>query len=312
MSFQPDPTVPLAEDPATSGLPDPTGPLTASGNLRRRAAVSRLLEVTATASAALAVAIFCIVVYAIASRGLGAISWGFLTSDLNPVNPALGGIAPAIVGTAVMIAIATAIAMPLGVLIAIYLIEFAGRRSGRVIRMALDLTNGLPTVVVAIMVYGLLVVNHGDSAIAASIALAIIMLPLIARSSHQVLLLVPGTLREAADALGVSRWRGVIGVVLPSSLGGIVTATILAAARAAGETVPLLLLTSLVTAQNVQLDPAHALYGMPFVIYQDLESGVPSGITQAWGTAFVLMAFILAANIGSRMFLARNRSRLGL
>ena len=119
----------------------------------------------------------------------------------------MGGIAPAIVGTAVIVAIATAIAMPLGVLIALYLIEFAGRRSGRVVRMALDLMNGLPTVVVAIMVYGLLVVGHGDSAIAASIALAIIMLPLIARSSHQVLLLVPGTLREAADALGVARWR---------------------------------------------------------------------------------------------------------
>jgi phosphate transport system permease protein len=312
MSGPTDPSAPLSDERAISAMPDPTAPLTASGNLRRRAAVSRLLEVSATAAALLAVGVFCLVVLAIASRGASAISFSFLTTDPNPVNPAMGGIAPAIVGTAVIVAIATAIAMPLGVLIALYLIEFAGRRSGRVVRMALDLMNGLPTVVVAIMVYGLLVVGHGDSAIAASIALAIIMLPLIARSSHQVLLLVPGTLREAADALGVARWRGVIGVVLPSALGGIVTATILAAARAAGETVPLLLLSSLVTSNNVQGNPAHALSAMPLTILNSFELGVPAGISQAWGTALVLMATILAANIGARVFLARNRSRLGL
>ena len=104
----------------------------------------------------------------------------------------------------------------------------------------------------------------------------------------------------------------VVGVVLPSALGGIVTATILAAARAAGETVPLILLTSLVIGGNVQVNPAHALNGMPLTIFNDLESGVPAGIAQAWGTALVLMAIILAANIGARVFLARNRRRLGL
>ena len=310
MSGPTDPSAPLSDERAISAMPDPTAPLTASGNLRRRAAVSRLLEIVATGSAVLAVGVFCIVVYAIASRGASVLSFSFLTTD--PSAPGVGGIAPAIVGTGVIVAIATAIAMPLGVLVAVYLIEFAGRRSGRVVRTALDLMNGLPTVVVALMVYGLLVVDHGDSAIAASIALAIIMLPLIARSSHQVLLLVPGTLREAADALGVSRWRAVLGVVLPSALGGIVTATILAAARAAGETVPLLFLTSLVVGNTVHVNPLHAMYGMPYVVFQDLESGVPSGIAQAWGTAFVLMAFILAANVGARVFLARNRSRLGL
>jgi phosphate transport system permease protein len=307
-----DQTAPDTDDRPLGALYDPTAPLTASGNLRRRAAISRVFETGAIGSALLAVGVFCVIVEAVVARGGSVLSFGFLTKDLNQVDPAMGGIAPAIVGTAVIVAVATAIAMPLGILVAIFLAEFAGRRSARAVRMALDLMNGLPTVVVAIMVFGLLVDHHGDSAFAASLALAIIMLPLIARSSHQVLMLVPSTLREAADALGVSRWRGVVGVVLPSALGGIVTATILAAARAAGETVPLILLTSLVIGGNVQVNPAHALNGMPLTIFNDLESGVPAGIAQAWGTALVLMAIILAANIGARVFLARNRRRLGL
>lgn len=310
MSAPLEPAAPPADDRPPSALLDPSAPLTATGNLRRRAALSRLLEIAAIAAAGLAVAVFCIVVFTVASRGASALSLSFLTSD--PTGPGTGGIAPAIVGSAVIVGIATVMAMPFGVLVALYLLEFAGRRSGGAIRTALDLLNGLPTVVVAIVVYGLLVVGHKESAMAASVALAIIMLPLIARSSYQVLLLVPGSLREAADALGVARWRAVVGVVLPSALGGIVTATILAAARAAGETVPLIFLTSLVIGNGVQVNPLHATSAMPLTIFNGLESGVPSGISQAWGTALVLMTLILAANIGARVFLARNRSRLGL
>lgn len=313
MSGPPEPTGLATGDPRSSGVPDPTSPLTASGNLRRRAAVSRVLEVGATGAALLAVGVFCAVVYAVAVRGGGALSFSFVTRDPNPINAAAGGIAPAIVGTAVIVALATVVAMPLAVLIAIFLTEFADRRSGRIVRMALDLMNGLPTVVVALTIYGLIVLGtQQESGYAASLALAIIMLPLIARSSHQVLLLVPGTLRDAADALGVSRWRAVIGVVLPSALGGIVTATILAAARAAGESAPLIILDSLVTSNSVQVNPTHALAAMPLTIFNDLETGVPSGASQAWGTALVLMAIILAANVGARVFLARNRTRLGL
>jgi phosphate transport system permease protein len=225
----------------------------------------------------------------------------------------MGGIAPAIVGSAIIVAIATAIAMPLGVLVALFLIEYAGARSGRVVRMALDLMNGLPTVVVAFTVYGLIVLTtHQESGYAASLSLAIIMLPLIARSSHQVLLLVPNNLREAADALGVARWRTVVGIILPSALGGIVTATILAAARAAGESAPLIILDSLVIGETVHINPLHGLATMPLTIFDYLEQGGPGAVGQAWGTALTLMALILAANIGARMFLARNRAKLGL
>jgi phosphate transport system permease protein len=312
MSAASEPSAPPPGPPA-SARPDPASPLIASGNLRRRAAVSRLLEVGATASALLAVAVLALVIYAVASRGLGAISFRFLTSDPNLVNLGTGGIAPAIVGSIIIVALATAIAMPVGVLVALFLIEYAGRRSGRVVGMALDLMNGLPTVVVGLMLYNLVVLGtHEESGYAGSLALAIIMLPLIARSSHQVILLVPGSLREAADALGVGRWRAIVGVILPSALGGIVTGTILAAARAAGESAPLIILDSLVLGNTVHVNPLHALPAMPLTIFNDLEAGVPAGIGQAWGTALVLMAMILAANVGARVFLARNRSKLGL
>jgi phosphate transport system permease protein len=297
-----------------TGAPDPGSPLTPSGNLRRRMIINKVFEVSAIAAAIVAVAAFVIVVFAVAARGASAVSWHFLTSDPNPINLSQGGIAPMIIGTIIIVLIATAIAMPLGVLIAIFLIEYAGPRSGRAVRTALDLMNGLPTVVVAFMVYGLLVIpSHTESGFACSVALAIIMLPLIARSSHQVLLLVPQNLREGADALGVARWRGVVSVILPSALGGIVTATILAAARAAGESAPLIILNSLIiNPDSVHLNPFQGMPSMPFTIFTYFDLGVPGSLDQAWGTALVLMAMILIANIGARMFLARNRRKMGM
>jgi phosphate transport system permease protein len=313
MSSSLDPAAPPADQGPSSAAPDFTAPLTPTGNLRRRAAVSRALQASATAAALVAVAVFSLVVYEVAKQGAGEVSFSFLTTDPNLVNPGTGGIAPAIVGSIIIVAIATFIAMPLGVLVAIFLVEYAGRRSGRVVSMALDLMNGLPTVVVALMIYGLIVLGtHTESGYAASLALAIIMLPLIARSSHQVILLVPSSMREAADALGVSRWRAIIGVILPSALGGIVTATILAAARAAGESAPLVILDSLIIGNTVHVNPLHGLETMPLTVFNDLALGSPAAIQQAWGTALVLMALILAANVGARVFLARNRSRLGL
>ena len=300
------------DDPGRDRPFDPESPLVATGNLARRARVSRGLEVVATGAAVLAVGVFVLVIVAVAQRGGGVLSFHFLTSNPNEVSPALGGIANAIVGTVIIVALATAIAMPLGVLVALYLMEYAGPRAGRLVRTALDLMNGLPTVVVALMVYGLIVLGtHQESAYAASLALAIIMLPLIARSSHSVLSLVPRSLHEAADALGVSRWRRIVGVILPSALGGIVTGTILAAARAAGESAPLIILDSIVIGQTVHVNPLQAIQGMPYTIFNDLDQG-GAYVAQAWGTALVLMIMILAANVFARVFLARNRSKLGL
>jgi len=207
---------------------DPTAPLTPTGNLRRRLIVSRIAVSGATGAALAAVGVLGIVVYAVFKRGASQLSLDFLTKNPPQFPGPGGGIAPAIVGTAVIVGIATAIAMPLGVLIALYLTEFArGTKFASLMRTVLDLMNGLPSIVIAVFVFGLLVVGHGQSGFAAAVALAIIELPLIARSSQEVLLLVPGHLREGADALGVQRWRSVLGVILPSAMGGIVTGTLL-------------------------------------------------------------------------------------
>jgi phosphate transport system permease protein len=283
---------------------DPTSPLTPTGNLRRRQLVSRIAEYGATAAAAMAVAVLVIVVWAVVVHGAAALNLDFfLKGEPN-------GIGPALVGTAEIVLIATVIAMPISVLVALYLTEFARGPASGAIRLALDLMNGLPSIILGLFVFGLLVYGHEQSGFAASIALAIIMLPLIARGSQEVLLLVPENLREAADALGVSRWRTVLGVVLPSALGGIVTATVLAVARAAGETAPLILTTSVFDGSKVSLNPFQALPNIPVTIYKLSEEANPEGFTRAWGAGLALLSLIMFASLGARVLLARSRRKM--
>jgi phosphate transport system permease protein len=288
----------------SGGMPDPSAPLTPSGNLRRRQLVSRLAESGATLAAVVAVAVLVIVTYTVLVRGASALSLEFL------VKGAPTGIGPAIVGTALIVALATVIAMPLGILVALYLTEFAGNRLAGSIRLTMDLMNGLPSIIVGLFIFGLLVYRQHQSVYAASIALAIIMLPLIARGSQENLLLVPGSLREAADSLGVSRWRTVLTVILPSAMGGIVTSTVLAVARAAGETAPLLLLCSLGNPAKYSFNITEAAPNIPMTIYQLSEEANPEGFARAWGAGFVLLAFIVVASLGARVLLARSRRKM--
>jgi phosphate transport system permease protein len=293
-----------------SDLPDPSRPLSASGHLRRRQLLSKLIEAGHASSALLAVAILAVVVYSVASRGAGALSIDFFIKGppALPDTPG-GGIAPEIIGTALLMAMATAIAMPVGILIALYLTEFARPRMGHAIRLALDLMNGLPTVVVGLFVFGLLVVGNYQSGFAGALALAIIMLPLIARATQEVLLRVPNDLREAADALGVSRWRTVRGVILPTARGGILTATVLAVARASGETAPLIFTCS-IFGNTVSLRVfGQALPNIPVYIFNASEAADPYGFARAWGAGLVLLLFILLASLAVRT-LSRSGSRL--
>jgi phosphate transport system permease protein len=278
--------------------------------LRRRKVVNRVMELLMVAAALLAVAALVLVVLAVVSRGYKAISWDFFTQP--PATGFLdsgGGIANAIVGTFVIVACATVFALPLGILTAIYTHEFAPARIRRVVSFALDLLNGMPSIVIGIFVYGLIVLAHGQSAVAGGVALAILMLPLVARATQEVLALVPSSLREASFALGVSRWRTVVGVILPLSLGGILTGTTLAIARAAGETAPLLFTCALTTSQ-VSWDPREALQSIPLTIFQDLENPDPALHEQAWAAALVLMAFVLVVSVLSKVALARSRRKL--
>lgn len=292
---------------------DPTAPLTASGNLRRRMAVSGLVGLTARASALFAIAMLVIVLFGVVARGISAVSLDFVIT--NPVGLASGGIANALIGTMLIVAVAAVMAIPIGVLTGLYLSEFGGSRSrpGRALKLALDVMQSLPTIVVGLFVYGLIVVpTHAESGFAGAVALAIVMLPLIARSSQEVLLLVPGSLREAADALGVSRWRTVRGIILPAAIGGIVTGVILATARAAGETAPLLICDGLFNPNQTQLMIfGHGVPNIPLLIFSSSEVALPEGFTRAWGAALVLLAAILIANIGARVILARTRTRMG-
>lgn len=296
----------------TSELPDPSRPLTASPNLRRRQFVSRLMEAGHAASALLAVAVLTVVVYSVASRGASALSIDFFTKGppALPDTPG-GGIAPEIVGTALLMTIATLIAMPVGILIALYLTEFAGPRLGSAIRLALDLMNGLPTIVIGLFVFGLLVVGHYQSGFAGALALALIMLPLIARATQEVLLRVPSDLREAADALGVSHWRTVRGIVLPTARGGILTATVLALARASGETAPLIFTCSIFSNTVSMRIFGQALPNIPVYIFNASEAADPYGFARAWGAGLVLLLFILVTSLGARTLLSDRRSASG-
>jgi len=284
--------------------------LTPTPQLRRRKVVNLLVEVLMLVAALAAIAVLALVVASVVSRGHGA-----LTKDFFTKGPAVGfletggGIANSIVGTIVIVGCASVFSVPLGILIAIYTSEFAPREVRRFVGFVLDVLNGLPSIVIGIFIFGLLVLGHTQSALAAGVALAIIMLPLIARSAQEVLALVPASLREASFALGVSRWRTVLGVILPTSLGGILTGATLAVARAAGETAPLLFTCALTTTQT-SWDPRQALQSIPLTIFEDLEQPDPALHTQAWGAALVLMGFVLVVSILSKVALARSRRKL--
>jgi len=294
-------------------LPDPASPLTPSGNLRRRIRISRIVDFSASGSALFAIALLASVTFTVISKGGAAISWKFITT--NPQGLAGGGIANALIGTCVLVAFAALIAVPIGILTALYLTEFAGpdSHSARALKLVLDLLQGLPTIIVGVFIYGLIVATeHKETGFAGAVALSIVMLPLIARSSQEVLLLVPGTLREAANALGVERWRAVLGVILPAAIGGIATGAILSIARAAGETAPLLFVNSIYNPIQTQLNPfGHGIPSIPIYIFTTYDLPSTSALTSAWGAALVLLTAILLANIGARVLLARSRAKMG-
>lgn len=260
-------------------------------------------------AALIAVGVLAILVWSVVKAGIGAINLDFFTRGPATFGQSGGGIAPALVGSLLLVAIATAFALPVGVLVAVYVTEFAPERIGRPIRVVLDVLNGFPSIVIGVFAFTLLVAGHQQSGLAGAFALAIIMLPLVARATMEVLALVPNHLREASLALGASRWRTVVSVVLPAAIGGILTGTTLAIARAAGETAPLLF-TSSIVANYVQTDPRNALASIPVTIFEYSESPDPTLHQQAWAAAFVLIAFVLAMSLVARTLYDRNRRKL--
>jgi phosphate transport system permease protein len=291
--------------------------LKATGRGRRRLVTNRIAEAAALASALAAIAVLGIVVWSVFSRGVQALNWDFFTKGPALFGQSGGGVAPALVGSLLLVAIATALALPVGVLCAIYVSEFAPPRIGEQVRLWLDVLNGFPSIVIGIFVFALMVKvslpivgwGHHQSAFAGGFALSIIMLPLVARATMEVLELVPNHLREASYALGVSKWQTVIRVVLPTSFGGILTGTTLAIARAAGETAPLLF-TCALAGQTIDWNPTHSVNSIPLTIFQYSEAPDTSLHEQAWALAFVLIAFVLVTSLTARFLLERSRRKL--
>jgi phosphate transport system permease protein len=288
-----------------------TSPFEATPRARRRKLVGRLMEAVCTLAALLAVVVLALVIYAVLRRGLPVLSWSFLTEvpTVDAFGNTSGGIANSIVGTLIITGIATLISVPIGVLIAIFNAEFAPARVANGIRLLLNVLAGVPTIVIGVFIFGLLVVGHGYSAYAASVALSIVMVPIIARSVEEVLATVPGHLREGSLALGATRAKTVVSVILPTATGGIVTATILAVARAAGETAPILF-TSSIFANAMSTDPSKAMASLPMTIYLDSQQPSVTAQQQAWAAALVLMALVLLASIAGRLLSLRSRRRI--
>jgi phosphate transport system permease protein len=294
--------------------------LKATGRGRRRLLVNRVAEGSAVLAAVLAIAVLAVVIWSVGSRGIGAVNLDFfLKGPSSDFFGGKGGIAPALAGSLLLIGVATLIALPMGVLTAIFVNEFARVRVSQQIRLWLDVLNGFPSIVIGIFVFTLAVktkvpllgIGHHQSAVAGGFALAVIMLPLVARSTMEVLRLVPNELREASYALGVSKWQTVLRVVLPTSFGGILTGTTLAVARAAGETAPLLF-TCAIAGQIVDWNPTHSVQSIPLTIFLYSESADPALHQQAWAAAFVLILFVLVTSLTARLLLERSRKKLGL
>jgi phosphate transport system permease protein len=273
--------------------------------------VNRLMELLAWLAAAVAIAILGVVVWSVARRGAGALNLDLVTKTPVPfsLTPVKQGLANAFAGTVVIVGLATLMAMPVGILVAIYLNEFARPAIRSAVSLALDVLNGIPAIVIGIFVFGLLVTGHGQSGFAGAFALACLMLPLVARATMEVLALVPGALREASLALGVPRWRTTLSIVLPQTVGGIVTGTVLAVARAAGETAPLLFTSSIVGTQ-VHWNPDQALQTIPVAIFELSESPDPADHQRAWAAAFVLLMFILVTSLVARWLASRSLRRI--
>jgi phosphate transport system permease protein len=246
------------------------------------------------------VAIFGYLVY----KGLGSLNWAFLTQTPKPVGEPGGGMANAIVGSMLILGIASLIGVPFGIGAGIYLAEFGRNRFGAAIRFTADVLNGVPSIVIGIVAWALLVRGRGFSALAGGVALAIMMVPTICRTTEEMLLLVPQALREAAYGLGVPRWRTTLSITLRTATSGVITGVMLAFARVAGETAPLLFTALGNTFWNLRYDQPTA--ALPLQIYVYANSAYDDWHRQAWAGSFVLILLIVSSVAAVRYAVRRG------
>ena len=238
-------------------------------------------------------------------KGLpGMLAPGFFTDPPHPVGVPGGGVANAIIGTLEIVGIGSLLAVPFGALVGIFLSEFGRNRLGDTVRFVSDVLTGLPSIAFGIFGYTILVATlHHFSAISASVALAVLMLPVILRTTETALVLVPQSLREAGLALGAPRWRVTLEIVVPAALGGIVTGALLAVARAAGETAPLLFTT--LGNEFVQVNPLQPMGALSLTVFKNALVPYANLQDQAWAAALLLVMLVAITNLLARIYIRR-------
>jgi phosphate transport system permease protein len=248
------------------------------------------------------------VLFTVIAKGASIISWSFLTGSPIPPNvlPAgVGGMGPAVVGTLLITGLAAVMAVPLGILGAIYVNEYGGNRLlARVVRFMADVMTGVPSIVMGLFIFSIWVLHFGYSGLAGAFALGCLMLPVVIRSTEEMLKLVPDALREASYALGATKARVTVTVVLPAAIGGIVSGALLAVARAAGETAPLLFTILTVTTTNTNVFSG-ANTALSAQIFANATQPYPGAQSRAWGSALTLIALAFILLVAARIVTAR-------
>jgi len=276
---------------------------------RRRKAISSIFVAFCAASVLLALVPLAFILFFVVSQGIQSLNIAFFTHMPAPVGEAGGGMANAIVGTLILVSLGGVFAVPVGILSGIYMSEYAGTRFASLVRFAADTLNGVPSIVVGVFVYGVAVLPFKQfSALAGGLALGIMMIPIIARTTEELLLLVPGTMREGALALGATHARAVFTVVLPSAAQGIITGIVLAIARIAGETAPLLF-TSL-NNRFFTTTLTQPMSSLTVQVYTYASSPYQDWHRQAWAGALVLVGIVLTCSLLAR-FATRRLEGLG-
>ncbi|MBI3298384.1 MAG: phosphate ABC transporter permease PstA [Elusimicrobia bacterium] len=273
-----------------------------AASLRRRAAVNALMFGLTGVCALISLSFLFAILGYIAAKGFGALSWGFLVNLPKPVGEVGGGIANSIIGTVKVVGLAGLIGIPLGVGGAVFLAEYGNGRAGFWVRYAADVLNGVPSIVMGIFAYTVVVIPMKHfSALAGSVALAAILIPMVLRTSEEFIRLVPVSVREAALALGLPRWKVILRVVLPTAARGLLTASLLSLSRVAGETAPLIF-----TAFGNRFwgeGLLHPIATLPHSIFTYAISPYKDWQDQAWAAAFLLLMLVLAVNVVARLAL---------
>jgi len=277
---------------------------------RRRSGMDGLVRALSLAAGIIALVPLAAVLYYLLAEGLKAWSPAFLVSAPAGITTKGGGILNALVGTLEMTGLALVIAAPFGIAVALYVVEYRGSRLAIVVRTAVDLVAGIPSIVIGLFVYSLVVLTTGHfSGLAGAIALSLVMLPIIARTSEEMFKIVPRRLREGTMALGMPRWRALFAIYIPTVAAGITTGIVLAVSRAVGETAPLLF--TALGSNFVVTDINKPMSALPLYMFQNAQNiGFPAARERAWAAGLTLVAIVLIFNVLGRWLASRTEIRV--